>query len=234
MKYSDHSYDISPTYANNPYTGKTELVQAGYHVQNRSIEVIIKNQNFNNFQDQSGNNIRLNYNVRFKGHFGGAWTEISSSLGGIYVTASNSLTQESGGVVSLVSPNAQYTVIDYGLSGNNGSDYYPVKIGGDLDHGQVDFQVEALSGYYTTIQTTPAPLGGRGEQNVFSGESSGWSATKIINLSSDSVNPSAQPFSLFGLGWENSAIMGLSVVVVVLVAATLFYRRRSVRQAKQL
>ncbi len=45
--------------------------------------------------------------------------------------------------------------------------------------------------------------------------------------------PSIQSKVLFGLSWDEIAIVGLTVAVVVLVAATLFYRSRSARQAKQ-
>ena len=59
LKYVDHSYDVPPTYSTDPYTGKTVMTQAGYHVENKSIEVTIKNQPFTNYKDASGNNVML-------------------------------------------------------------------------------------------------------------------------------------------------------------------------------
>ena len=49
LKYLDNSYDVPPTYGTDPYTGNNVTTQAGYHVQNESVEVIIKNQPFTSY-----------------------------------------------------------------------------------------------------------------------------------------------------------------------------------------
>jgi hypothetical protein len=230
LKYVDNSYDMPPVYGIDQYTGKNVVTQAGYHVVNKSVEVTIKNQAFNNYKDSNGNNIGLNYNIRWKGHFGDYWTEISSSLGGIYVVASNSLTQESGGKVSLVNPNAPFTVIPFGLRENNGSAYYGVLLGEVFDGGKVDFQVEALAGYYTTFQTTPRPWDPRGgEYYVFTGQASDWSNTKTISipdgLVSISTSPTPNPTPTPSVP-EFSWLMILPLFLSILSLAVLIRKRK--------
>jgi len=69
LKYFDHSYDVPPTYKIEPYTGKTVVDHAGYHVDNRTIDVTIKNQAFTPSITADGNTTALYYNVRSKGHY---------------------------------------------------------------------------------------------------------------------------------------------------------------------
>ncbi len=59
LKFVAYPYDVPPKYETNPYTGKNEMTQAGYHVENKSIEVIIKNQPLLSTQDASGNYANL-------------------------------------------------------------------------------------------------------------------------------------------------------------------------------
>ena len=70
VKYVDRSYDTQPTYGYDQYTGKTVITKPSEHVDNRTIEITIKNQPFTPFTDENGNNINLLYNVQYKGSFG--------------------------------------------------------------------------------------------------------------------------------------------------------------------
>jgi ABC-type oligopeptide transport system substrate-binding subunit len=45
-KYVDHSYDIPPTYGIDQYTGKTVETKQGEHIDNRTVEITIKNEPF--------------------------------------------------------------------------------------------------------------------------------------------------------------------------------------------
>jgi hypothetical protein len=77
LKLADHSYDVPPSTitATDPYTGKqTVTTKPGYHVENKTIEITIKNQPF----VSSSNLTNLYYDVRVKGHFGENWTELYS------------------------------------------------------------------------------------------------------------------------------------------------------------
>jgi hypothetical protein len=71
LKYMDNSYDVPPTYGIDEYTGKTIVTKPGEHVDNRTIEITIKNQAFTPFTDaSSGRAINLYYDIRYKGSFG--------------------------------------------------------------------------------------------------------------------------------------------------------------------
>jgi len=65
VKLVAYSYDVPATYIIDPFTGKNMTIQEGFHVENKSVEIAIKN--------QPGYN--LFYNVRYKGHFGEEWIE---------------------------------------------------------------------------------------------------------------------------------------------------------------
>ena len=76
-KYSDYSYDVPLTdkTETNPYTGKQETIsEGGYYVENKTIELIIKNPPYNE-RDY------LCYNVRVKGHFTQNWTTLYGTEG---------------------------------------------------------------------------------------------------------------------------------------------------------
>jgi hypothetical protein len=60
-----HPYDVQPSQSIDPYTGKTTN-QNGYHVENKTIEMKIKNQ-------VVSNNTYLYFGIREKGHFGQTW-----------------------------------------------------------------------------------------------------------------------------------------------------------------
>ena len=114
-----HPYDVAPTTTIDPFTGKTVTTQAGYHVENKSIEITIKNQPFTAFTDKSGNYINLYYNVSYKGPYGTDWNYYSyDSLTKYFVTQSD-------------------------------SDYTTISFSQIPTEGQMDFRLQALIGFYT-------------------------------------------------------------------------------------
>ncbi|MCW4029458.1 MAG: hypothetical protein NWE92_07415 [Candidatus Bathyarchaeota archaeon] len=133
LKYVDNSYDVPSTYSTDPYTGRNVLTQTGYHVENKSIEVIIKNQPFNSYRNVNNSLVELHYYIFAKGHFQD-WSDVPSP---------DSRVDRSNG---------EYTVVTYGLGGNNGSDIYNHQLGEVSDGGKIDFIVQALTGYSTRIQ----------------------------------------------------------------------------------
>jgi len=87
VRYVDRSYDTVPTYEVDQYTGKTVIAKPSEHVDNRTVEITIKNQAFTPFTDDSGNEINLFYDVRYKGSFGQEWTSMfgeRSEWAGVY------------------------------------------------------------------------------------------------------------------------------------------------------
>jgi len=70
-----HPYFESPKYRLDTFTGEWETIHNGYHVENRSIVVRIKNTPFTPYYTKiNGSLVELYYTVRARGHFGGSWT----------------------------------------------------------------------------------------------------------------------------------------------------------------
>ena len=238
LKFVEYPYDVAPTTTIDPYTGNTTTTQAGYHVENSSIQLIIKNQPFSPYKGSNDNYVLFSYNISIKGHYSNDWKYYPDAYWKIPLVASKS----------------DYTVISFGLTYNE-SDPYTYRW--DVpDGGQVDFCVEALIGYYNeTVALYPIP-GGEFHFFNFIGESSGWSDIQTLNISDGSIitsprttsssspiptalpspSPTATPEQastqsgvLFGFNWEQIAIILLGVVVVVLALTLVLSRRKSVK-----
>jgi hypothetical protein len=76
LKFVIDSYDVPPTYGIDQYTGETIITEGGYHVDNKTIEITIKNQPYTySYNDSSA---WIVYNVMVKGHFGEDWKTVFS------------------------------------------------------------------------------------------------------------------------------------------------------------
>ena len=142
VRYVDYSYDVPPKYGIDQYTGQNVTIQAGYHVDNRSIEFTIKNQQFTPYNDSNGNLIKLYYDFRWKGNYGDVWTYFPLDSNGRsvfhYGTFYNPVYP-----TAYVASNSDYSVLELGLS-LLGSGY-----GQTLPNGvEVNFEVQALIGYF--------------------------------------------------------------------------------------
>lgn len=76
VRYVDYSYDVSPTTSTttSPYSGKqTVTTYPGYHVENKTLEIRIRNQPFTPYTNELGRQVDLHYIIRSKGHFGEDW-----------------------------------------------------------------------------------------------------------------------------------------------------------------
>lgn len=128
LKFVDNSYDVPATVSTpNPYTNETTILP-GYHVSNKSIEIIVKNQPF--AYSYNGSTYHLYYNVQSKPHFGENWTErypIIVRPNSPYNWDNKSwsyskyLTDEFHSPL-LSQPNSDYTIVSYSLSGNDDYD----------------------------------------------------------------------------------------------------------------
>jgi hypothetical protein len=219
LKFVEHSFDVAPTTTIDPYTGKNVTIQAGYRVQNRSIEVIIKNQPFTPYEDSNGNYIDLYYNVSSKGHYENNWYYYPPYLRQLPIIALDN----------------DYTVLSFGLDVYY-NDQYAFWLGDISAGGQVDFQVQALVGYYTY------PLYDRTlEYNVFTGETSDWSNTQTLTIPTSTPSPTSSPSTstpdqtteptpkeiLQTL--QLRAIIGTVIAVVVVDAGLLVYFKKHQR-----
>ena len=196
VKYADHSYDVPPTYTKDPYTGQSRISSYGHHVDNRTIEVTIKNQPFTPYTDANGNSVQFYYNIRSKGHFDDWGSSSSHNM--------NSL---------QMMPSA-YTVVSINVADWN------IPAG-----GQIDFQVDATTSYtnYSSSSSSSSTSYGCGGFSSAPApqttvENSDWSGTQTVTVGA--VNPIGSVGALFGVSWETIILIAV-VVVVVLVAVVL-------------
>jgi hypothetical protein len=231
LRLAIHPYDVAPMTTIDPYTGKSVITQAGYHVENKSIEVIINNQPFIPYEDLTSNNITLMYNIRWKGHFGNSWNYYAGEAATKdntrdYVHASGSIDTIVVGGLSWNEESVGYNFfIDVSSEGSQG--------------GQVDFQVKALLGYSNQVYAGDMiPLGATYYYN-FTGAETDWSNTQTMNISDGSISMSSpqptttpdtsstQSVSQLSLDWIQIATVALLVAIAVLLAlvAIFLYRR---------
>jgi len=167
--YVDLSYDVSPTYGVDQYTGETVITQDGYHVDNRSIQFTIKNQPFTLFTDANGTQVGLYYNFRIKGAYGTEWD--------YYPFAPNGwTTRRYGGMfggnstespADLAQSHSEYTTITIQIPG-----VYRVPA-----EAKLEVQVQALIGYMEPTDYMMA-----GHVYVFTGRFGDWSNTQTITI----------------------------------------------------
>jgi hypothetical protein len=158
-------YDVPPTTttSTNPYTNQTTTTTIpGYHVENKTTEIKIKNQPFTPYQIQENGvnwTVNLFYNIRMKGHFSEDWSNYKLNNG----SGDGNLVQDY---------NAQFTVVRI-------DDYLPTE-------GQIDFQVQALEGYQHGFEPVP---GAPGEFWIITGSASDWSNTQTLAIPATLLSP---------------------------------------------
>jgi hypothetical protein len=212
VRYVDHSYDEPAVYGVDPYTGKTVVTQEGYHVQNSSVEVIIKNQAFKSYRNENGSLVWLYYRIAIKGHY----EEWDPHYWGSQSIREKIYDMYPGGY--FPSDDTGYTKITFGLKGDNGTDtaykyrelsynpppyygYYCYTLGNVSVGGEVDFRVQAIIGYSTRINVTYAgsPIGLEPGESyryyIFTGESSDWSTTQTVTIGDNSTTKAPTPSS---------------------------------------
>jgi hypothetical protein len=217
VKQVDRSYDVPTTYSTNQYTGET-ITNPGYHVQNRTIDVIIKNQPFSP-STVEGNTTGLFYNVQAKGSFED-W--------------SNSLYSDSHNKYAFAASTSGYTIVTI-IMGSDG--WYP------SDGSQVDIRAQAVTGYSYYVWSLgggPIPIGTQFRLLA----ASDWSNTQTITIGSGNattsqptmqptqnpaetpIQPSTQPDVMSGLTWKDAVIVVACAVIVALAVALVLSRKR--------
>jgi hypothetical protein len=240
LQFIDDSYDVSPTVSKDPFNGDTVMTKEGYRVNNGTVKVKIKNQPFTSYKDSQGNWLCLCYNVRWKGHFDDTWREyISSRFGNEHTYI------DAGGFNSVGSwsTNTPHTELTYyvGIDDNMNS-HRSFSLGSVSNDGQIDFQVQALIGYYTVTEVLE--FFRLYDHYEFTGESSDWSRTQTVaigasssgvqNQSPTDKNPDFPPTfssnelerSIISLSLTESVLIVLAVVLIVLLGISLFCIRK--------
>jgi hypothetical protein len=165
-KYVDRSYTVQATTTIDPYNGQN-VTNPSYYVENRTLEIAIKNQPFTPYIDSTTGaqwKITLMYQIRTKGHFAQDWTNLSFVEDGFFAAS-----------------NSEYTTVSYSIG--EGSVWGNLKA-----NDQVDFQVEAMIGY---VHRTVGFMSW-----FFTGESSDWSPTHTVTIPANSASASPSPTQL--------------------------------------
>ncbi len=219
VKLIDRSYDVPLTYTNltDPFTGQQIIItHGGYHVENRTIDVIIKNQPFTP-TDIDDNTTQLFYAIRWKGHFEG-WAN----------------------TYHISSIDYDYYLNTYGVQASNSDStvktYTIATFGNVPEGGQVDFQIKAQSGYSFAHYRDHAPIQPIGI-NFQSVEESDGSNTQSITIEESQIptsspeitptptppnnGPTSPPTSPNPLWVET--ILGALIIIVVLGTAIVFF-----------
>lgn len=178
VQINDRSYDVPTSYSIDQFTGEI-ITHEGYHVDNRTIEIIVKNQDYSAYKDDD---IHLCYNLSVKGHFGDVWMYYPENKG--YLASDSAYT--------TITFDDFYRLIDNHMISYTPRDW------------KIDFRVQAMIGSYhvewVSFNAPDSPLAGYGIE-VFTGEMSDWSDTKTITLEADTntpipdeiINPSPTP-----------------------------------------
>jgi hypothetical protein len=202
-----HPYDIPVSTSIDPYTGKT-ITSGGERIDNRSIEVMIKNQAVPSLA--TGESYILGYSIRIKGHFiGDNWKELYYWQNG---TDSLTFLSQSENESTLFSQQPNFP-----------------------PGSQIDYQVEAVLGHRVITQilrTGMWPFETVDHPIFVIDATSGWSDSQTVTITE--VNPATnQPISgigaFFGLSWVQTAIallIGVAIGVVLILAVGFLRKRR--------
>jgi hypothetical protein len=198
-QFVDSSYDIPTPHTFDPYTGQ-KITNQGTHVEEKSIEIKIRNQPFETFYNTNGQAINLYYNIRIKGHFEQNWTELYRPVYGFPQQSTDS----------------EYTVFSYPWveQGETPIGTYMITL---RNGAQADFQVEAMIGYIADS----GPFSDRSPREYFEGETSGWSNTQTIKISETSSASATPSASTAPDGTVNSISVPLTAFALIIVVAVL-------------
>lgn len=175
-----HPYDVASVTTTDPYTGKTKIIQEGYHVENKTIEVTIKNQPFIPYNDANGNYVMLSYNVSLKGHYTDDWEYYPIAI-----------------KTPLKATTGEYTVVTFGIYNPDIQYIFNINI---PESGEIDFQVKSLIGYYIIKEVRYPVPGGPFYNITFVGQASDWSNIQTISIpdglvTTSTPNPTETPTS---------------------------------------
>jgi hypothetical protein len=230
VKQVNCSYDVPPVYQTNPYTGKTEMTQAGYHVTNRTIDIKIQNQPFS--YSYNGTTYTLYFNVRVKGHYETNWTEVypASQVQWCFTDTLQ--------VTGPLQSDSEYTKILLPCPYSDGD--------------TLDLQVQSMVGHESTVLIFSNVMSSEGSHyetiNAFD-LTSDWSSTQTIIIGTgaqSSLTASADPktstlpsqtpttvpqppvnsSSLFNLTIEQIALVIMAVVIAVLALSVVVIWRK--------
>ena len=167
VTFQNYSIYIPPTYGVDPSSGKAVMTKAGYTQLDQWVNVNIGGQPFVRYNNSAGQLISLYYGVTWKGNHDTSWQTVPQ---GIHFedAADPGASQAIGRLISIGFK---------GVNSGGGAEGYMALL--DPTVTQIDFQVEAMIGYYNS-------------NDAFVGQSSGWSNTQTLQVQVVS-NPTPTP-----------------------------------------
>jgi hypothetical protein len=234
LTYEKHPYDTQPQYTTDPYTGKSVISVDSYHYDNESIIVKISNQPLTSKIDSTGNKTSLFYSFRFKGHYSSEWTDyrdcyydISSDhyfhYSGYFNASDSEYTLAELRMIAIGNDLQDGSKVDIqcrALIGHvdqvyyftpMGDGYSPVFVGEMSDWSQT--QTITVGTGETTTSPTEQPTQPTPTQTTT--ETPTATPTLVPTTTpQDSQRPGSDSIQI--LDWQTTAIIGLSVAVVVL------------------
>lgn len=233
--FVDNSYDVPSVYRTDSYTGETIVTEEDYHIQSKTIELVIKNPT-TPFNEVSNDSLGLFYRVRLKGHFADSWRYPDYCSYPQYDDKENRVNFRGA------NPDSEYSTITYGLVGNNGTqNFFNLDVS---EGGQIDFQVQALIGYRTRVNGTFLPGAPSSDPTdpiphyyIFTGKTSEWSEIQTLTVpKTDSEIIPEEPITdelestNEWLTQFNQIATILGVVVILVVLLLLIKKSRSNRK----
>jgi hypothetical protein len=201
VQFVGHPYDVPVTI--DPYTGATN---AGFHVNNGTIVLTIKNPQYN-LESHNIYNYLLCYFVQTKGHFSpdSNWTTIDfttiASAGYNYQLFDNRYLEASS---------SQNTILSLPANG------YPAG-------SQIDFQVQAVIANITQILVHDGPVFGAGhfETGPVLAEESNFSDTQTAKIPEVATTPTPLPSTPSPTPTANNFAFSTDSIVMVVIAVLL-------------
>ncbi len=155
---------VPPTYGVDPATGKAVIVKEGYEELYKWVSVRTWGQPFWEYNNSEGYRVLLYYNVRWQSNLDNSWQSFPSEEKYFHDSMDPWDTYGEGYVISI------------GFKEIKGGSMQLL----DPNAVEIGFQVEALIGYYDS-------------NNIFVGQSSGWSETQTLTLSNPSTSATPIP-----------------------------------------
>ena len=192
LKYVDTSYNVPATYSTDPYTGEEVLMEPAHHVNNGTIELWIKNQQY---AYSNGSTFHVFYLVQTKGQYEEKWVFATPTFDN-HLLSSDS---DEYGVFIEDTPHqsdSEYTVLSFSAVY---PPHYPYYTNWTYQSGsRVDFQVQTVIGHESQYfvpdswwQFQP-PYSGHYETGITFDTTSDWSDTQTITIP-ESQAPTSSP-----------------------------------------
>jgi hypothetical protein len=206
---------VPPVYGTDPFTNETIVLEEGYHVQNKTIKLVIKNQPCNLHNDSDDNPIYLYHSIRVKGHYADSWWYPDYSS---YIQL-----DENESHVNYIGAVGEYTKKTFRIVGNNDTKITSKKLEVS-EGGQVDFQVKAFIGYRNRVNGTFVPGVPSNDPTdpiphhyVFSGQTSEWSEIQTLSVPKTDSEVIPQEPTNDGPYQQEMSPLNLGIIVPVLL-----------------